>query len=153
MSDQSRKNVVAAISGLLFALGLGLGGMTNPLKVQAFLDVLGRWDPSLMFVMGGGIAVGLWTFRAAKRRAHPLLGGDFGWPTYTRIDAQLLAGAAIFGVGWGLTGYCPGPALVALGAGRIAPAVAVSSMVLGMFATQAVLRQRAQTSAAAAPSA
>lgn len=144
MSSGNKKDAVAAICGLLFALGLGLGGMTNPLKVQAFLDVLGKWDPSLMFVMGGGIAVGFWAFRAAKRRAHPFLGGDFGWPSYTRIDAKLLAGAAIFGVGWGLTGYCPGPALVALGAGRIRPAVAVSSMVLGMLATQAVTRWRAR---------
>ena len=143
MSDANKKNAVAALCGLLFALGLGLGGMTNPLKVQAFLDVLGKWDPSLMFVMGGGIAVGFWAFRAAKRRAHPFLGGDFGWPRATRIDAQLLAGAAIFGVGWGLTGYCPGPALVALGTGRIAPVVAVSSMALGMLATQAVTRRRA----------
>jgi uncharacterized membrane protein YedE/YeeE len=144
VSNGNRKDAVAAICGLLFALGLGLGGMTNPLKVQAFLDVLGKWDPSLMFVMGGGIAVGLWAFRAAKRRAHPLLGGDFGWPSTSRIDVQLVAGAAIFGVGWGLTGYCPGPALVALGAGRIGAAVAVSSMVLGMLATQAVTRRRAQ---------
>jgi uncharacterized membrane protein YedE/YeeE len=144
VSNGNRKDAVAALCGLLFALGLGLGGMTNPLKVQAFLDVLGRWDPSLMFVMGGGIAVGLWAFRAAKRRAHPFLGGDFGWPSTSRIDARLLAGAAIFGVGWGLTGYCPGPALVALGAGRVGAAVAVSSMVLGMLATQAVTRRRAQ---------
>ncbi len=129
----SRKNVVAAICGLLFAFGLGLGGMTNPLKVQAFLDVLGNWDPSLMFVMGGGIAVGFWAFRAARRRGHPILGGHFGWPSATRIDAKLVAGAAIFGIGWGLTGFCPGPALVALGSGRTDAAVTVASMVLGML--------------------
>ena len=139
MSDRTKKDLVAALCGLLFALGLGLGGMTNPLKVQAFLDVLGKWDPSLMFVMGGGIVVGFWAFRSARRRAHPILGGDFGWPRPARIDARLLAGAAIFGVGWGLTGYCPGPALVALGAGRIGSAVAVSSMVIGMLATRAVI--------------
>jgi uncharacterized membrane protein YedE/YeeE len=149
VSNGNKKNAVAALCGLLFALGLGLGGMTNPLKVQAFLDVLGQWDPSLMFVMGGGIAVGFWAFRAAKRRAHPFLGGDFGWPRATRIDAQLLAGAAIFGVGWGLTGYCPGPALVALGTGRLAPVVAVSSMALGMLATQAVTRRRERAAPAA----
>jgi uncharacterized membrane protein YedE/YeeE len=132
----SRKNLVAAICGVLFAFGLGLGGMTNPLKVQAFLDVLGRWDPSLMFVMGGGIAVGFWGFRAAKRRGRlgsPILGGDFGWPRATRVDTKLLVGAAVFGVGWGLTGFCPGPALVALGSGRIDAAVTVASMVLGML--------------------
>ncbi|HTB61442.1 MAG TPA: DUF6691 family protein [Polyangia bacterium] len=150
MSNGTKKNALAAICGLLFALGLGLGGMTNPLKVQAFLDVLGKWDPSLMFVMGGGIVVGFWAFRAAKRRDHPFWGGDFGWPRSTHIDAQLLAGAAIFGVGWGLTGYCPGPALVALGAGRIGPVVAVSSMVLGMLATQAVIRRRGRTTSVAA---
>jgi uncharacterized membrane protein YedE/YeeE len=144
VSHGNKKDALAAICGLLFAFGLGLGGMTNPLKVQAFLDVLGKWDPSLMFVMGGGIAVGLWAFRAAKRRAHPFWGGEFGWSRHSRIDAQLLAGAAIFGVGWGLTGYCPGPALVALGAGRIGAAVAVSAMVLGMLATQAVTRGRAR---------
>ena len=144
MSNGNKKDALAAICGLLFAFGLGLGGMTNPLKVQAFLDVLGKWDPSLMFVMGGGIAVGFWAFRAAQGRAHPILGGDFGWPRQTRIDARLLAGAAIFGVGWGLTGYCPGPALVALGAGRIGAAVAVAAMVLGMLATRAVTRGRAR---------
>lgn len=144
MSNGNKKDALAAICGLLFAFGLGLGGMTNPLKVQAFLDVLGKWDPSLMFVMGGGIAVGFWAFRAAKRRTHPILGGDFGWPSQTRIDAQLLAGAAIFGVGWGLTGYCPGPALVALGAGRIGAAVAVAAMLLGIVATRAVTRRRAR---------
>jgi uncharacterized protein len=148
VSNGNKKDAVAALCGLLFAFGLGLGGMTNPLKVQAFLDLLGKWDPSLMFVMGGGIAVGLWSFTAAKRRAHPLLGGDFGWPRATRVDVQLVAGAAIFGVGWGLTGYCPGPALVALGSGRIGPAVAVSAMVLGMLATQAVTRVRARAAAA-----
>ena len=89
MSNGNKKDAVAAICGLLFALGLGLGGMTNPLKVQAFLDVLGKWDPSLMFVMGGGIAVGFWTFRAAKRRVQPFLGGDFGWPRYGVIQTQL----------------------------------------------------------------
>jgi uncharacterized membrane protein YedE/YeeE len=141
VSNGKKKNALAAICGLLFALGLGLGGMTNPLKVQAFLDVLGKWDPSLMFVMGGGIVVGFWAFRAAKRRAHPFWGGDFGWPRTTDIDAQLLVGAAIFGVGWGLTGYCPGPALVALGAGRSGAVVVVSSMVLGMLATQASTRR------------
>jgi uncharacterized membrane protein YedE/YeeE len=141
VSNGKKKNALAAICGLLFALGLGLGGMTNPLKVQAFLDVLGKWDPSLMFVMGGGIVVGFWAFRAAKRRAHPFWGGDFGWPRSTNIDVQLLVGAAIFGVGWGLTGYCPGPALVALGAGRSGAVVVVSSMVLGMLATQASTRR------------
>jgi uncharacterized membrane protein YedE/YeeE len=135
----SAKNAVAAICGLLFAAGLGLGGMTNPLKVQAFLDVLGRWDPSLLFVMGGGIVVAFWAFRASKRRVAPILGGQFGWPTQTRIDTKLLGGAAIFGVGWGLVGYCPGPALVALGSGRIDAAVAVASMVLGMLVVKAAL--------------
>lgn len=137
----SRKNLAGGICGLLFALGLGVGGMTNPHKIQAFLDVRGAWDPSLMFVMAGGIAVAFFGFRAAKRRAAPILGGAFAWPTQTRIDFRLVAGAAIFGVGWGLVGYCPGPALVALGGGRTDAAVVVASMLVGTLVARALGRR------------
>jgi len=123
----------AFIVGLLFALGLGISGMTDPRKVVAFLDITGRWDPSLAFVMLGAVCVHALFVRVASHRARPLLASAFVLPTETRIDARLLAGAALFGLGWGAAGYCPGPALVAL-AGLSAPtAVFAATMVLGIF--------------------
>lgn len=108
------KWVVAWVAGLLFALGLGLSQMTNPAKVLAFLDVTGDWDPSLAFVMGGAIGVHVFAARWAARRATPLFETRFHLPTQRRADLGLLLGAALFGLGWGVAGYCPGPALVAV---------------------------------------
>lgn len=102
------------ISGLIFGLGLLVSGMANPLKVQNFLDVFGHWDPSLAFVMGGAIAVTLPGFFLLKKRERPLIAPEFRWPGRTDIDARLVGGAALFGIGWGLGGFCPGPALTAL---------------------------------------
>jgi uncharacterized protein len=118
--------------GLLFGLGLLLAGMTDPAKVLAFLDLAGAWDPSLALVMGGGIAMGLGAFGLAKRRQRTLLGGPLRLPTATEIDRRLLAGSALFGVGWGLAGFCPGPALVSLGLGDARVAVFVAAMLAGM---------------------
>ncbi len=110
----NRRNLVAFVSGVIFAVGLCLSGMTNPNKVIGFLDIKGAWDPSLAFVMGGAIGVHLYFARWASRAKAPLLGGTFQLPTQTGIDRRLLAGASLFGVGWGMAGYCPGPAITSL---------------------------------------
>ncbi|GGP24647.1 DUF6691 family protein [Silvimonas amylolytica] len=107
----------AALSGLVFGLGLILSGMANPAKVTGFLDLAGLWDPSLALVMGGAIAVALPLFRLARKRTQAVTGDPFQWPRKTHIDKPLLLGALIFGAGWGLAGICPGPALVLVGAG------------------------------------
>jgi uncharacterized membrane protein YedE/YeeE len=128
-----KKQVVAFASGLLFALGLGISGMTHPSKVIAFLDFTGDWDPSLALVMGFGALVNLAAFQLILRRGAPLFAPAFSLPTPTRIDAALLGGSAIFGVGWGLGGFCPGPALVAAVTG-VAPVVAFVVAMLGTMA-------------------
>lgn len=121
------------LAGLLFGLGLMLAGMTDPSKVLAFLDLAGAWDPSLALVMGGGIAVGLGAFAVAKGRSKALLGSAIFLPQATVIDRRLLGGSALFGVGWGLAGFCPGPALVSLGLGDAKVWVFVAAMVAGML--------------------
>jgi uncharacterized membrane protein YedE/YeeE len=122
--------------GLLFGVGLILAGMTDPGKVLGFLDVFGAWDPSLALVMGGAIAVGALGFALAKKRNTNFFGGALNWPSSDQIDTRLLLGAALFGVGWGLAGFCPGPALVSLGAGQTKAAVFVAFMGLGMLVYQ-----------------
>jgi len=110
------KSTIAAFAiGLLFGLGLCVSGMILPSKVKGFLDIAGNWDPSLAFVMGGAIGVGLIAFRFARAGSRALLGADMRLPTNDRIDAPLLIGSSIFGIGWGLAGVCPGPAIVDLG--------------------------------------
>ena len=121
------------LAGLLFGLGLMLAGMTDPSKVLAFLDLAGAWDPSLALVMGGGIAVGLGAFTLAKGRSKTLLGSAIFLPQATVIDRRLLGGSALFGVGWGLAGFCPGPALVSLGLGDAKVWIFVAAMVAGML--------------------
>jgi uncharacterized membrane protein YedE/YeeE len=126
------RHLTAFLSGLLFGLGLLVAGMANPAKVLGFLDLAGTWDPSLAFVMAGGIAVALTGFLASRRRTQSLLGLPLGHPAATRIDAPLVWGSLVFGVGWGLAGICPGPGLVLLGAGRSEGLVFVAAMVAGM---------------------
>lgn len=121
------------LAGLLFGLGLMLAGMTDPSKVLAFLDLAGAWDPSLALVMGGGIAVGLGAFTVAKGRSKTLLGSAIFLPQATVINRRLLGGSALFGVGWGLAGFCPGPALVSLGLGDAKVWIFVAAMVAGML--------------------
>ncbi|OYQ39429.1 hypothetical protein CHU94_18870 [Rhodoferax sp. TH121] len=121
------------LAGLLFGLGLMLAGMTDPSKVLAFLDLAGAWDPSLALVMGGGIAVGLGAFTLAKGRSKTLLGSAIFLPQATVIDRRLLGGSALFGIGWGLAGFCPGPALVSLGLGDAKVWIFVAAMVAGML--------------------
>ncbi len=123
----------AFIAGLLFGIGLLFSGMTNPAKVQGFLDLAGSWDPSLAFVMVGAILVGFFAFRVARRRAVSFLGSAMQLPRARHIDKRLVLGSVVFGVGWGLAGFCPGPALVSLGAGQAKAALFVVAMIGGML--------------------
>ena len=124
--------IVALISGLIFGLGLLLSGLANPAKVLAFLDLAGRWDPSLALVMAGAIGVSVLPFLFAKRRNTSLLGLPMHLPTTRVIDRRLVLGSLLFGIGWGLAGICPGPALVLLGMGSQRAAVFVAAMLVGM---------------------
>jgi uncharacterized membrane protein YedE/YeeE len=126
--------LAAFACGLVFALGLGISGMTQPSKVLGFLDVAGAWDPSLMFVIAGAVLPGLVAFALILRRPAPLLEASFHMPTRRSVDARLIAGAALFGVGWGLSGYCPGPAVLSIATGAPGALVFVASMVVGMVA-------------------
>lgn len=120
------------IVGLLFGLGLLLSGMTDPGKVLGFLDLFGVWDPSLALVMGGAIGVGFFAFAIAKKRTVSFLGGALHLPKSNRIDRRLVIGALLFGAGWGLAGFCPGPGLVSMAAGQEKAAVFVAAMIAGM---------------------
>jgi uncharacterized membrane protein YedE/YeeE len=124
--------VVVFVAGLVFALGLGVAGMTNANKVIAFLDVGGPWDPSLAFVMMGAIGVHFFAYRIVPRMERPLFAPRFGVPSRSDIDGRLLLGAGLFGVGWALGGYCPGPGLVSLAGGGAAAMVFVAAMLTGM---------------------
>lgn len=120
------------LAGLLFGLGLLLSGMTDPSKVLGFLDLTGLWDPSLMFVMGGGVGVAMVGFYIAKKRNTTWQGGVLHWPELSHIDAPLVMGSLLFGAGWGLAGFCPGPALVSMAAGQDKALVFVLAMLAGM---------------------
>jgi hypothetical protein len=123
----------AGVAGLLFALGLGLGGMTDPARVLGFLDFTGAWDPTLAFVMGGALAVHTPLARFIRRRKAPMLAPAFSSSSLTKVDGRLLTGAALFGTGWGLAGYCPGPALTSLASGTELVLLFVLSMFGGMW--------------------
>jgi len=133
-----RTGVMAFLSGAVFAAGLAVSGMTRPQKVIDFLDVAGDWDPSLAFVMMGAIGLNVVLFRFILMRAGSVFGGAFQLPTRKDIDLRLVAGAALFGIGWGLGGYCPGPGLVSLAAGRAPALVFVIAMTVGMVANHFV---------------
>jgi uncharacterized membrane protein YedE/YeeE len=135
--------LVAALAGIVFGAGLAFSGMTNPAKVLAFLDVAGDWDPTLALVMGSALGVGALAFAAARRRAHPWLAPAFGVPTRRDLDPQLLGGAALFGLGWGLVGLCPGPALASLVRGTPEVALFTGSMVAGIALHRLATRSRA----------
>ncbi|UJD80382.1 YeeE/YedE family protein [Serratia rubidaea] len=128
--------VFSLLAGLLFGLGLIVSGLANPQKVLAFLDVTRVWDPSLALVMGGAIGVSFFAFRIAQRRHRPCYGEKMVLPVATQIDKRLIGGAALFGIGWGLAGICPGPGLVLLGAGAVKGLVFVLAMVAGMLIYQ-----------------
>ena len=130
------------LAGLVFGLGLIVSGMANPAKVLGFLDLGGRWDPSLALVMAGAIAVGLGAFAVAKRRAVSLLGAPMKLPPTGAVDRRLMLGSSVFGIGWGLAGFCPGPALVALGMGEGKAVVFVAAMLAGMLVFELLQKRR-----------
>ena len=125
--------ITSFILGILFALGLSISEMINPARVIGFLDIAGHWDATLLFVMGGALAVTLPLFPWIQKRQHSLLGERFYLPTQTRIDARLVVGAAIFGIGWGLAGFCPGPALASLASASPGVALFVMAMIAGQW--------------------
>ncbi|NMO18199.1 YeeE/YedE family protein [Pyxidicoccus fallax] len=126
--------LMAGLAGLLFALGLGIGGMTDPAKVVGFLDVAGDWDPSLAFVMAGALGTHALLRRLILRRKQPVLAPTFPSLKQARVDGRLVGGAALFGIGWGLAGYCPGPALTLLVTGGPTVLLFIASMLAGMGA-------------------
>ena len=130
------------LAGLVFGLGLIVSGMANPAKVLGFLDLAGAWDPSLAFVMGGAIAVGVIAFAVARKRTLSLLGADMKLPTSLDIDRRLVIGSVLFGIGWGVAGFCPGPGLVALGMGEIKALVFVGAMLAGIGIFELIERRR-----------
>jgi uncharacterized protein len=134
------KGRVAFLSGLLFGVGLAVSGMTRPAKIIGFLDFFGRWDPTLLFVMAGAVGAYAAGLRLARRRAAPYLGTSFEAPSAGRVDARLLGGSALFGAGWGLSGFCPGPAVVAVGALAREAFVFLPAMLAGMWLYRRLLR-------------
>jgi uncharacterized membrane protein YedE/YeeE len=148
-----RATLAGFIAGLVFGIGLALGGMTDPSIVLAFLDFAGAWNPQLLFVMAGGVAVTFVGYRMAARRPAPVWDERFFAPTATRIDAPLIGGALLFGVGWGLAGYCPGPAIASLSSPYQGVATFVVAMLAGMTAVRMIRRPAPQTTAAQMPAA
>ncbi len=139
----------ALLAGLVFGVGLIVSGMANPSKVLGFLDLAGSWDPSLAFVMIGAIALSVLGVAIARRRTRTVLGLPVQWPASTGVTARLVLGSACFGIGWGLAGFCPGPALVALGAGYPKAVGFVAAMLAGMFVFEVIERARARLQRAA----
>ncbi len=136
-----KNGVASLIVGFIFALGLGISGMTQPQKVIGFLDIFGNWDPSLMFVMAGAIIVHFVSFKLIRKRQSPLFSSEWHIPTKTEITPSLIIGSVLFGIGWGLAGLCPGPAVTSLASLETKSFVFVISMVLGMFLFKLVDRK------------
>lgn len=126
------------IIGLIFGVGISISGMANPAKVLNFFDIAGTWDPSLAFVMGGALIVTFIGYRLILRRPAPALEGAFKLPTRRDLDMPLIGGSAIFGIGWGIAGFCPGGALPAIGTGRWEVLIFVAALLVGIFAAKAV---------------
>lgn len=133
MNNNHVSRVSEFVVGLLFGVGLMASGMTDPGKVIGFLDLFGTWDPSLALVMGGAIAVGLFAFALAKKRTTTFLGGALRFPTTSQMDKPLVIGSLLFGAGWGLGGFCPGPALVSMADGQSKATLFVAAMLVGMM--------------------
>ena len=150
MKDRMRLLAIFG-AGVLFALGLGISGMTQPDKVVGFLDVTGNWQPALAFVMGGAILVHLIAYRLVPRMPNPVFEARFGIPTRRDLDPRLLGGAALFGMGWGLAGFCPGPGIVSLVSGSSNAVLFVVAMTAGMLIMNAIdaVRARARNVAVA----
>ncbi len=136
--------LASLFAGLIFGVGLLVSGMANPEKVLNFLDIAGQWDPSLALVMAGAILVGIFAFTMARQRTLSFLGFSMKLPSSTKVDKRLVVGGLTFGVGWGIAGFCPGPGLVALGAGEAKAVVFVAAMVAGMALFELIERQRAK---------
>jgi uncharacterized membrane protein YedE/YeeE len=132
--------------GVLFGFGLLISGMTNPTKILNFLDITGSWDPSLLFVMGGAVCVGLAGFYLLSKRSQAFFGGALHIPTRRDITKPLVIGSLIFGAGWGLAGFCPGPAIVSIGSGQAKAFGFVIAMLIGMWMCQQFLSNRPKTS-------
>ena len=141
--------ITSFLAGLVFGLGLIVSGMANPAKVLGFLDLAGRWDPSLALVMAGAISVGLISFAVAKRRTQSFLGTEMKLPKARDIDRRLVGGGLLFGIGWGVAGFCPGPAVVALGMGEAKAVVFVVAMLVGMGIFELLERKPARQASAA----
>lgn len=137
------KNIISLICGTVFGIGLATSGMTNPAKVLGFLDVFGAWDPTLVFVMGGALLVSAFGTLLVRGRERPWFADSFSIPTRRDLDPSLIAGACVFGVGWGLVGLCPGPALANIGRGNVEILVFVVAMIAGVFAYRLISRVRA----------
>jgi uncharacterized membrane protein YedE/YeeE len=136
-----KNNLMALLSGIIFGIGLSLSQMINPNKVQDFLDITGHFDPSLIFVMIGALSVALVSFKWIRKLSMPLFGGDFQLPKKTIIDKSLIIGGIIFGVGWGMSGYCPGPVVAGLGLFSLESVVMVISICVGFFAYNALFER------------
>ena len=137
-----RKLLPPLASGALFGAGLTISGMTDPARVRGFLDVFGRWDPTLVFVMGGAVLVMAIAWRIQARMNTPLFGPKFSLPDRSDFDGRLITGSALFGIGWGIAGFCPGPALVALGMGESKAVVFVAAMIAGMGVFELLERRK-----------
>lgn len=131
--------IASYLIGLIFGIGISVSGMANPAKVLNFFDVAGTWDPSLIFVMGGALVVTFIGYRLVLQRPKPILDAKFQLPTNTHLDARLIGGAAVFGVGWGIAGFCPGGALPALGTGRVEVIVFVAALIAGIFVAKGLM--------------
>ena len=133
----------ALLAGTVFGVGLTLSGMVDPNKVVNFLDITGNWDPSLMFVLGGAVITTTIAYRFIFAQDKPLFDEDFHLPTLLKIDSKLLSGSIMFGIGWGLIGYCPGPAVASIGFRPEEPLIVVASMLVGMMLFRTIARLRA----------
>lgn len=138
MKPATLKPLMGYVAGLLFGLGLAISGMTDPARVLGFLDLFGAWDPTLMFVLGGAVVTNFIGYRMVLKRPAPLYAQAFQLPTRQDLDGRLLGGAALFGIGWGLSGYCPGPALASLGGLSVPLAAMLVAMVAGWFLARAI---------------
>ena len=140
----------ALLAGLVFGVGLIVSGMANPAKVLGFLDLTGAWDPSLALVMAGAIGISFFAFLFAKNRTRSLIGADMKLPAGSTIDRRLVIGSTLFGIGWGVAGFCPGPGLVALGMGEVKALIFVAAMLAGMAVFEFFERSRSTEQPAAA---
>lgn len=138
MTTHNRNALAAYAVGFIFAIGLGLSGMTQPQKVLGFLDLFGQWDPSLIFVMGGAVSVHFVTYRLIRRRPSPLFDSKWHVPTSRDVTGRLVIGSVLFGIGWGIAGFCPGPALTSLSTMTLKPWVFVGALLVGMLIYQGV---------------